>query len=122
MIAVEKLGENRVSLTLPEKIEASDFPTAAPEVDGLIERYGHIRLLLNLASLRRWDGWQALKEHIAFVRAHHSHIQRIAVVVGPLWQRIAVRVMRVILHARVRVFESTELDAARAWLQEDGGK
>ncbi|MCF8721827.1 STAS/SEC14 domain-containing protein [Nitrospina gracilis] len=120
MIAVEKLGENRVSLTLPEKVEVNDFPSAAPEVDGLIERYGRIRLLLNLASLRRWDGWQAIKEHIAFVRAHHHHIQRIAVVVGPLWQRIAVRVMRVIVYARVHVFETTELEAARAWLQEEG--
>ncbi|CAI2719508.1 STAS/SEC14 domain-containing protein [Nitrospina watsonii] len=118
MIELEKLGDGRIGITLPRRIEVGDFPRITPEIDALIADRGRLKVLLNIAAVRGWSGVAALREHVIFVRAHHRSFQRMAVVVGPAWQRLAVRGMRLILFPRVKVFDSGELDAAQQWLQE----
>ena len=117
MIDVETMEGNAVAITLPGKIEVGDFPAMAPEVDALIAKHGTIRIALDISAVRGWAGWRALKEHIGFVRAHHRTVRRMAVITGPAWQRMLVRIMRLIVFPRVKLFDHEEMDAARRWLQ-----
>ena len=62
-------------------LKAVDFQQLAALVDPYIEANGDLKGLIIVAD--RFPGWadfDALVGHIRFVRAHHTHIRRIAVV------------------------------------------
>jgi len=110
-----------ILLVKPEgQLAASDFEALATEVDPYIARRGDLRgLLIEATSFPGWENFGAFLSHFRFVRDHHRHIAKVAVVSDSAFLSVAPRFADHIVSAKVRHFAANEHDAAMAWLQED---
>ncbi|TVS09062.1 MAG: STAS/SEC14 domain-containing protein [Gammaproteobacteria bacterium] len=100
---------------------ARDFGHVASG-DGLLPYHGRLTglvITLNGAawegSERAWDALDTLLAHLGFVRVHHEHLQRVALVAPGDWQSLAERLGKHFAHAEFRTFAHDEVQSARAW-------
>ncbi len=90
--------------------------------DGLLSYHGKLRgavISLNGSawngSEASWDALDTLLSHLGFVRVHHEHLTRIALVAPGDWQPLADRLGKHFAHAEVRTFAAEADQGARAW-------
>jgi hypothetical protein len=110
-------GSNLLTARISGEIAAGDWHAVAPVFDAAVEEYGRIVLLLDA---REFDGWQdlaAAKAHVAFVKAHHGYVDRVAVVTARQWQHWLVALAKHLVSAQLKAFEPKHIDAALDWLQ-----
>jgi hypothetical protein len=119
MIKAETISHNALKVTLPEKLAAEDFLEIAPQVDGMIERHGKIRLLIDASGFGGWEDITAFERHAGFVKNHQQHVERIAAIVGQKWQHWLVAAARMFVHPQVRAYEKGHDVEASRWLSED---
>jgi hypothetical protein len=101
-------------------LAASDFEGLAAEVDPYIAKRGDLRgLLIEAASFPGWENFGAFLSHFRFVRDHHRHIAKVAVVSDSTFLAVAPRFADHFVSAEVRHFGADHADAAMSWLQED---
>ena len=108
---------NLLTAQISGEIAASDWDQVAPTIDQAILECGEIVLLVDA---REFDGWQdlaAARAHIAFVKAHHNHVDRVAVLAPQQWQHWLVALARHFVSAQVKAFEPQHSDAALDWLR-----
>src|SRR5690242_11121667 len=116
MIKTEMIGVNALKITAPEKLEASDFQQLAPQVDGIIQQQGKIKLLADVSAFRGWHDLDALKEHFEFVKSHHHSAERAAIITGPAWQRGVASIAKLFLHPEVHIYTKNQEAEARQWI------
>ncbi len=110
-------GSNLLTARISGEIVAGDWAGVAPIFDATVEECARIVLLLDA---REFDGWQdiaAAKAHIAFVKARHTHVDRVAVVTARQWQQWLVALAKHLVSAQLKAFEPKHIDAALDWLQ-----
>src|SRR6188472_193945 len=62
-------------------LEQADFATLASTADPYIKETGHLSgLIIEAPSFPGWDSLGAMAAHFRFVRDHHKHIKKIALV------------------------------------------
>ncbi|MCC5872034.1 MAG: STAS/SEC14 domain-containing protein [Gammaproteobacteria bacterium] len=90
--------------------------------DGLLPYHGRLRgVLISLhggaweGSESSWDALDTLLSHLGFVRVHHEHLTRIALLAPGDWQPLADRLGKHFAHAEVRTFPAGDAQSARAW-------
>lgn len=90
--------------------------------DGLLPYHGRLRgALIALhgdmwaGSESAWDALDTLLAHLGFVRVHHEHLMRVALLAPGDWQPLLDRLGKHFAHAELRSFPSGELQQARAW-------
>ena len=102
-------------LRLEGPLEASDFTSLTPLVDGYLDRGGKLHgVLLSGKSFPGWANLEGLIAHLKFVRNHHSRIDKVAIVADGLVARLVPGVASHFLHARLQHFDD-EATATR-WL------
>jgi SpoIIAA-like len=81
-IEFKLLRDAGVLIVAPKQaLTAEDFRAISRTVDPYISENGkRTGLLIEARSFPGWDSWDALTEHISFVRDHHRKIERVAVV------------------------------------------
>lgn len=95
----------------------ADFEQLARAVDPYIEEAGALAgLLVEAPRFPGWDDFAALAAHLRFVRDHHRHVRRIALVTDSPLGRAAERLASHFVSAEIRRFPASALDAARAWV------
>lgn len=106
-------------LTLHPKaaLEKSDFVALGKEVDPQIEEHGDLNgLILDVDKFPGWDGFGALVTHIRFVRDHHKHIKKIAVVTDSKLGDVAEHLTSHFISADIKHFPAGETAEAKAWI------
>jgi hypothetical protein len=101
------------------KLHDEDYKTFVPIVDAAVEAHGKIRLLAWFDQLEGWDmhaAWDDLK----FGISHYSAFDRLAVVGDKRWEEWSTRFARPFIDAKVEYFDASEMDAAWAWIREQG--
>jgi SpoIIAA-like len=98
-----------LKITVPEKLNADDFPQIAPQIDSVIRQYGKIRLLIDACRFEGWENSAALESRTKFV-------ERVAVVVGPKWQHWVIGLIRLFLHPEVEAFDKSDENEALRWI------
>ena len=95
--------------------------------NGLHAYHGRLRGLVIALHGDHWEGseqaWGALDtllSHLGFVRIHHEHLERVALVAPGDWQALADRLAKHFAHAEVRVFPQSAVAGARAWSAREG--
>lgn len=90
--------------------------------DGLLSYHGRLRgLVIRLqgdgweASEPAWEALDTLLAHLGFVRVHHEHLQRVALVGPGAWEALAERLGKHFAHAELRSFTAPDLEQARGW-------
>ncbi|MBW2461328.1 MAG: STAS/SEC14 domain-containing protein [Deltaproteobacteria bacterium] len=114
-----ELREDDAVLILEPKgtLEARDFERLSAEIDPYIEKAGSLAGMMVVADhFPGWDDFAALTSHLAFVRAHHKSIDRVALVTADRLVSALPRFASRFVSAEIRVFPMSTRDDALTWV------
>jgi hypothetical protein len=101
-------------------LEREDFEQVARTVDPYIEASGdRAGLIIETAAFPGWDSLGAMAAHFRFLRDHHKHIRKIAVVTDGLLGDLAEKLASHFVSAAIRHFRAGDIEAARAWIMNE---
>ena len=99
------------------RLEASDFVQLAKTVDPHIEEKGNLAgLIIEVASFPGWESLGAMASHFRFVRDHHRHVKKIAVVTDSPMGNVAEHLASHFVAAEIRHFPAGDRKAAEQWV------
>ena len=113
----ETVAENITELKVSGRLTTEDYALLIGELERLIEKFGRIRLLIELHDFHGWTAGAMWKD-IKFDFKHFHDIQRIAVVGENRWEKGMTVFFKPFTAAVVRYFDSASLDEAGKWLRE----
>ncbi len=100
-------------------LDKSDFEELAKVVDPQIEEHGDLNgLIVEAPRFPGWDSFGALVTHLRFVRDHHQHVKKIAVVTDSHLGEVAEHLASHFVSADIRHFPADDADEARRWIIE----
>lgn len=95
----------------------SDFAELGKAVDPQIEKHGDLNgLIVEAPKFPGWDSFGTLVTHLRFVRDHHQHVKKIAVVTDSHLGDVAEHLAAHFISADIRHFQAGQIDDARAWV------
>ncbi|MBX3389010.1 MAG: STAS/SEC14 domain-containing protein [Phycisphaeraceae bacterium] len=98
-------------------LEKEDFKKLAREVDPLIEKRGSLAgILIEAPEFPGWESFGALAAHLRFVRDHHEHVKKIAVVTDSSLGAFAERIASHFVAATIRHFPAGSAAEAERWI------
>jgi hypothetical protein len=100
-------------------LQKEDFAQLAKTVDPFIESNGDLAgLIIDAPSFPGWDSLGAMAAHFRFVRDHHKHIKKIAVVTDAAIANIAEKLGSHFVAAEIRRFPAGQVEAAQRWIKD----
>jgi SpoIIAA-like len=100
-------------------LEKADFEKLAREVDPFIEGTGNLAgLVIETPGFPGWSSFGAFAAHLRFVRDHHKHIKKIALVTDSAVGNIAEHLVSHFVSAEIKQFPASAADSARQWIVE----
>jgi len=108
----------RVLHVAPESaLDAEDFSALESAIAPVLARDGALNgLVLEIGRFPGWDSLPALRRHLRFVRDHHEHVRRVAIVTDDALAALLEKLAAHFVSAEVRRFDAAGLDAAREWV------
>lgn len=101
-------------------LEKADFEALAKAVDPFIAERGDLAgLIIETPAFPGWESFGAMTAHLRFVRDHHRHIRKIAVVTESALGTVAEKLASHFVSAEIKHFPASGLDAARRWILEN---
>jgi len=98
-------------------LEKADFEGLAKAVDPFIAETGDLAgLIIETPAFPGWESFGAMAAHLRFVRDHHRHIRKIAVVTNSALGTVAENLASHFVSAEIKHFPGSDLDAARRWI------
>lgn len=98
-------------------LDKGDFTALAEAVDPQIEAHGDLAgLIIEAPHFPGWDSFGALVSHLRFVKDHHQHVKKIAVVTDSHLGDAAERIGSHFVAAAIKHFPAGEVEQARAWI------
>jgi len=98
-------------------LDKDDFVELAKAVDPQIEAHGDLAgLIISAPSFPGWDSFGSLVTHLRFVRDHHKHVKKIAVVTDSHLGDVAEHLTSHFVSAEIRHFPAGETQQARQWI------
>jgi hypothetical protein len=98
-------------------IERDDFTKIAAAVDPHIEGTGDLAgVVIAAPRFPGWDSFGAMVNHFRFVRDHHKHVKKIAVVTDSALGDFAEKLASHFVSAEIRHFPSGQAEEARQWI------
>ena len=99
------------------KFEKKDYELFVPTAEELIKEHGKIRVMFIMKDFHGWTAG-AVWEDIKFDLKHFNHIERLAVVGESKWEKGMAAFCRPFTTARIKYFDTSQLDEAREWMSE----
>jgi SpoIIAA-like len=98
-------------------LDTADFVELANAVDPLIETNGDLAgLIINAPKFPGWDSFGTMVSHFRFVRDHHKHIKKVALVTDSHLGDVAEHLASHFVSATIRHFSGEQLEQARQWI------
>lgn len=98
-------------------LAAGDFANLARVVDPHIEARGGLAgLIIETPAFPGWDDLGAMVAHFRFVRDHHRHVRKVAVVTDSALGDVAERLANHFVAAEIRHFPAGQAQAAKQWI------
>ena len=98
-------------------LQKSDFAALADAVDPQIDQHGDLAgLIIEAPDFPGWDSFGALVTHLRFVRDHHKHVKKVAVVTDSHLGDAAEHLASHFVSAQIRHFPAGAANEARAWI------
>ena len=102
-------------------LEEDDFVQLAKTVDPYIEETGDLAgLIIETPSFPGWKSLGAMATHFRFVRDHHKHVKKIALVTDSALGDLGEHLASHFVSAEIRHFSAGELEAAKQWIMNHG--
>lgn len=108
-------NNNIVELTVEGKINEADFERVVAQMKVDIEKHSKLRLLEEICSFEGMD-LTTLWKDAQFGLSHVNDFTHVAVVADAEWVRTISAAADNILSAKVKAFERSQIEEARAWL------
>jgi hypothetical protein len=105
-----------VTARLLGKLDPSAYDGVNEEIDNVMSRAEHVRLVLDLREFDGWSGLSALGDHLSLIREHYRVPERIAIVGDKAWQKMAGKIMAKFVNAQTKFFDSGDYNGAVAWV------
>ncbi len=99
------------------KLTREDYDRLVPETEGLIARYGKLRILVEMHDFHGLTAG-ALWEELKFDLKHFNDFEKLAVVGEEKWQEWMTRFSKPFTSAEVRFYPPEDIAAARHWVRE----
>jgi len=97
------------------KLLKEDYAGFVPAFEQARKERGKLRILFDATELAGWDAG-ALWQEIKFDVKHFSDIERLAMVGTQKWQQTLEQAAKPFMHAEMRYFDASQIEAARSWL------
>jgi hypothetical protein len=98
-------------------LEQSDFAELAAAADSYIEEAGGLAgLIIDAPTFPGWESLGAMAAHFRFVRDHHRHIRKVALVTDSAAGSVAEHLSSHFVSAEIRHFPGGELEVAERWI------
>lgn len=98
-------------------LDKEDFVKLAQAVDPQIEANGDLAgVIVNASSFPGWDSFGSLVTHLRFVRDHHKHVKKLAVVTDSHLGDVAQHLASHFVSAEIRHFPGGQIEQARQWI------
>ena len=114
IISVGKLLHVKVT----GKLTKEAYESFAPVVEVQIQEHGKIRILFEMHEFHGWTAG-ALWEDLKFDFKHWKDIERLSIVGESKWEASMAVFCKPFTAAKIRYFDHTKLDEAKAWIAED---
>jgi len=110
--------EHSILLMRPQSaFQQADFEQLATVIDPYIEATGGLAgLIIESAAFPGWDSLGAMVKHVRFIRDHHKHIKKIAIVTDSALGDVAEHLASHFVAAEIKHFPAGELESARQWI------
>jgi ubiquinone/menaquinone biosynthesis C-methylase UbiE len=116
----EKKDGKILEASVSGKLTHGDYQRFVPEFGRLVKQHGKINVFFEMVGFRGWNA-AALWDDIKFDLKHFAGIERLAMVGDKKWQRGMSKFCHPFTTARIRYFDRTAADEARAWLDDESG-
>ena len=104
------------------RLDKQDFAELANSVDPQIEEHGDLAgIIIDAPSFPGWDSFGSLVSHIRFVREHHRHVKKIAIVTDSAIGDVGEHIARHFVSAEIKHFPAGQTEAAKEWIAENEG-
>ena len=98
-------------------LEQADFERLAQAVDPFIAETGDLAgLIVETPEFPGWSSFGAFAAHLRFVKDHHRHIRKIALVTDSPLGDVAEHLMSHFVSAEIKQFPASGLESARNWI------
>ena len=121
MIEFDLDTAHSILLVRPQSaLDTTDFVELAKAVDPLIETTGDLAgLIISAPKFPGWDSFGSMVNHFRFVRDHHKHIKKVALVTDSHFGDLVEHLASHFVSAKVQHFSGEQLDEARQWIISD---
>ncbi|WOG25987.1 STAS/SEC14 domain-containing protein [Endozoicomonas sp. 8E] len=121
MLSIEMGRKDGIALLEPHgPLSKEDFVSAARQIDPMIEERGGLAgLIIHTDHFPGWESFGALVSHIRFVKNHHKHLRKIAIVTDAKEVGAREKMASHFIAAKIRHFKYEQLEAAKLWIQEE---
>lgn len=106
---------NIVEISVEGKISEADFDQVVSQLKADLAKHGKLRILEEIDHFEGMDPI-ALWKDVRFGFAHVNDFTHAAVVADAKWMRTFSEAVDSVLSAKVKAFERSHLEDARAWL------
>ena len=119
MLQVDIRARDNVFIVTPEdRINADHIKQFAAKVNGYINETDRVpNLVLHTKSIPHWADFNALKEHLRFIKGHNQMVKKVAIVSDSKLLWLAKSIIDHFVGAKVRRFNEEAIDDAIAWAQ-----
>jgi len=114
---LEKSQGKVLGFKLSGKLHDEDYKHFQPKVEQVLAKGGKVRLLAQFHDFHGWDA-KALWDDIKFSTKHCADVERIALVGEKTWEKWMAKVCAPFTMAKVRYFDTAEVEDAWNWLNE----
>jgi len=98
-------------------LEKGDFEELAKTVDPFIAGKGDLSgIIVEAPGFPGWSSFGAMAAHLRFVKDHHKHIRKIALVTDSAIGDVAEHLVAHFIAAEIKHFPASESAAARQWV------
>lgn len=120
MIEIETDREHAILTVRPKgPLTERDFKQAAAMADPIIGEQGKLNgLIIQASKFPGWESFTGALSHFRFVRDHHKHIRRVAVVSDDTLLKVAPHISSHFVTAKIRHFPAGKYEQAKAWIVE----
>ena len=114
----EKNAGKVLEVQVSGKLSHEDYLRLVPVFERLVTLHGKLRVLFQMVDFHGWE-LGALWDDIKFDVKHFSDIERLGMVGDKKWEQGMSAFCRPFTTAKIRYFDSTAIQEARAWVEGD---
>jgi hypothetical protein len=118
MIDYDLDTDNSVVLVhLKAPLDTADFTKLAQAVDPQIEATGALAgVIIDAPSFPGWDDFGSMVSHLRFVRDHHRHVKKVAVVTDSALGNVAEHLASHFISAEIKHCPAGQTETAEQWI------